>query len=40
MKAHNKSKPQLTNINEELVTLDIGFWSLRGDQLAVFSVSS
>ena len=25
MKAHNKSKPQLTNINEELATLDIGF---------------
>lgn len=29
MKAHNKSKPQLTNINEELATLDIGFCSLR-----------
>lgn len=29
MKAHNKSKPQPTNINEELATLNIGFCSLR-----------
>lgn len=38
MKAHNKSKPQLTNINEELATLEQVF--VLFDQLAVFLPSA